>query len=644
MGELPLPGLASLQNYIQTDAPLRAEQFQTFIQIIKRSYELGETKLAQDWARRAVSAHLDYSSLMALRRFVAPGAKSVGAQNVLRLAILGGPTTVQLRQLIEVFLAGEGIAAEIYECEYGLFRHEILTPGSGLDLFRPTVVFIAVGARDVARIPSIEADEQTVVQFADEEIIGDWARLWETIDSRWKATVVQNNFEIAPGSVLGHYSLRHPAAQEHYLERLNRLMAAWAPGYVLMHDLRGLAAEAGARSWFDPRFYHEFKMPCGAECLVSYACSVVCLLRAAAGKSKKVLVLDLDNTLWGGVIGDLGAGGIRLGQGSGEGEAFLAFQRYAKELQKRGIVLAVCSKNDHDKAVEPFEQRDDMILKLADISCFVANWENKADNLRTIADRLELGLDSFVFVDDNPAERAIVRRLLPQVAVPDMPEDPAGYVQALALHRFFEMTTFTREDADRARYYAENTQRKELFARAGDLDSFLASLDMRMKQSPVNELNIERATQLVNKSNQFNLTTRRYTLAQVRAIIADPDWRTLTLSLADSLGDNGLISVILAHKVGDALTIDTWIMSCRVLQRGVEQFARNELVEVARAAGCTRILGTFIPTAKNGMVQDHFKKLGFEAAGEDGEQTFWSLSLDKGVEPLAHFIKRESSH
>ena len=231
--------------------------------------------------------------------------------------------------------------------------------------------------------------------------------------------------------------LRHPAARENYLERLNRLLAERAPAHVRLHDLRGLAAEAGARTWFDPRFYLEFKMPCGPECLVAYAHSVVSLLRAVVGKSKKVLALDLDNTLWGGVVGDLGAGGIALGQGSGEGEAFLAFQTYAREFRERGIVLVVCSKNDDDKAREPFEKRPDMVLKLDDISCFVANWQNKADNLRSIAERLDLGLDAFVFVDDNPAERALVRRFLPEVAVPDMPEDPAGYVQAVVLHRYF---------------------------------------------------------------------------------------------------------------------------------------------------------------------------------------------------------------
>jgi FkbH-like protein len=279
---------------------------------------------------------------------------------------------------------------------------------------------------------------------------------------------------------------------------------------------------------------------------------------------------------------------------------------------------------------------------MSDIACFVANWDNKADNLRTIADRLELRLDSLVFVDDNPAERAIVRRLVPEVAVPDMPEDAAGFVQALTLHRYFETVTFTGEDLARSRYYAENARRKELAASASDLDSFLSSLAMRMRVDRVNELNIERVTQLVNKSNQFNLTTRRYTLAQMREIAESPHWLTLTLSLRDNLGDNGLISVILLHRREGSLAVDTWVMSCRVLQRGVEHLARNEIVRLAREAGCPTIVGTYIPTAKNGMVRDHYARLGFERAGQDGDCTMWSLAVHPDLQPLSHFIEREA--
>jgi FkbH-like protein len=631
-----------LEAYVQLDAVARLGHFKGVVQALDAlAAEGGDA--ARGWAARAVSPLLDYSTLMKLRRFLGPRRDGTSTGSPLRLAILGGPTTTQLRQLIEVFLAGEGLAAEVYEADYGLFRQEILTPGSQLDTFGPQVVFLATGSRDVARRPGLDHDESTVARLAEAEL-QDWSNLWDTALARWNATVLQNNFEIAPGSVLGHHALRHPASWENYLERLNRLLADHAPPHVVLHDQRGLAAEAGARHWFDPRFYLEFKMPCGPECLVGYAHSVVSLLRAAVGRSKKALVLDLDDTLWGGVVGDVGAGGIRLGQGSGEGEAFLAFQRYCKDLKQRGILLAVCSKNDEDKAREPFETRPDMVLSLDDIACFVANWRNKADNLRTIAERLELKLDAFVFVDDNPVERAVVRRFVPEVAVPDIPADPAEYVRSLAGHRYFETIALTREDAERARYYAENARRKDLAARACDLNSFLASLAMRMTVEPVGEANIERATQLVNKSNQFNLTTRRYTPAQVREMADSADWRTLTFSLRDNLGDNGLISVVLLRLRHDALVIDTWVMSCRVLQRGVEEFVWNELVELARRQGCPRILGSYIPTPKNSMVAHLYPCLGFEPDGSDGERTLWAMLLRDGLAPLPHFIEREATH
>ncbi len=632
-----------LRAYVQADAPARASLFPEFVKLLKAIAAEEGTTAARPWARLAVSTLLDYSSLLKLRAILTTPAAPEHFDRSLRLAILGGPTTTQLRQLIEIFLAAEGIAAEIYEADYGLFRQELMNPSPELEAFAPQVILLATSVRDILRFPELNADDTEVSLLADEEV-ATWADLWQAANSRWNATIIQNNFESEPGGALGHFGLRHSAAREHYIARLNRLFAERAPSYVVLHDLHGLAAEAGARAWFDPRFYHEFKMPCAAECLVTYAHSVVSLIRAVLGKSKKVLVLDLDNTLWGGVVGDLGAGGIRLGQGSGEGEAYLAFQRYSKDLQQRGVVLAVCSKNDDDKAREPFEKRPDMILKLSDISVFVANWDNKADNLRAIAERLDLKLDSFVFVDDNPAERAVVRRFAPEVAVPDMPEDPAGYIQALAAHRYFETVAFTREDSSRARYYAENAERRELSSRSADMGSFLASLSMQMRVEPVSALNIERVTQLINKSNQFNLTTRRYTLAQVQEMVDNPAWRTLTFSLRDNLGDNGLIAIILMRKTAAALDVDTWVMSCRVLQRGVEHFCRNEIVDLARREGCAEIRGTYIPTAKNGMVANHFAGLGFERAGTDGNQTFWSLRIDDDLAPLANLIQRENGN
>jgi FkbH-like protein len=629
-----------LEAFLQEDVAVRNPRWRTFLADLRAVVAAGGPEAARPWARRAVSPLADYGALLALAPFLGGAA----SPEPLRLAILGGPTTAQLRRLVEVFLAGEGIPAEIFEGDFGLFRQEILTPGSALDVFRPQVVFLATGARDVARTPTLDLDTEAVARMAEAEV-DDWALLWATANRKWNATVVQNNFEIAPGGVLGHLALRHPAAREHWLERLNGLMAQRAPAFVALHDLRGLAAEAGARAWYDARFYFEFRMPCGADCLVTYAHSVVAVLRAILGRSRKVLVLDLDNTLWGGVVGDAGAGGIHLGEGSGEGEAHLSLQRHARELRERGVLLAVCSKNDEAKAREPFEKRPDMVLGLGDFACFIANWENKADNLRTIARTLNLQLEALVLVDDNPAERALVRRLAPEVGVPDLPDDAAGYVQALAACRYFETVALTREDAARARYYADNARREALAAGSTDLGAFLASLGMRMAVAPVDAFNLERATQLINKSNQFNLTTRRYPVAQVRELAASPDWLTLTFSLRDALGDHGLISVLLARRDGDALDLDTWVMSCRVLQRGVEHFVRDELVAAARREGLGRIRGRYLPSARNGMVEDLFGRLGFGRVGTVGEEppgaSTWSLPIRDDLPPLPHAIERD---
>jgi FkbH-like protein len=635
------PDTDALDAFIQLDVSSRGERFSDFLSALEKFCQTGREADAFAWARRAVDPQLDYASAMDLHRFLVPGPPTdSNISKPVRLAILGGSTTHQLRDLIEVFLAGEQIRAEIYEADYGLFRQEILMPGSGLDQFGPQVIFLATSCRNIGGFPRMLEDETSVKQLLDTEV-SEWAWLWETANTRWNATIIQNNFEVQPGSVIGHFNQRHAASREQYVERLNRLLADRAPAYVLIHDLRGLSSELGTRAWFDPRYYYEYKMPCGPELLVPYAHSIVSLLCAIAGKSKKVLVLDLDNTLWGGVIGDLGAGAIRFGQGSGEGEAFLAFQTYALQLRQRGVLLAVCSKNNESAAREPFEKRDDMVLKLADISCFVANWENKADNLRNIARQLDLKPDSLVFVDDNPAERALVRRLAPEVAVPDMPEDPAGYIQALAIHRYFETVGLTAEDAARTQYYADNNKRREMAAGSSDVSSFLISLKMHSKVEPINEFNIERVTQLLNKSNQFNLTTRRRTVAEVRELTNSADWRTLTFTLVDALGDNGLISIILLRGCGKALEIDTWVMSCRVLLRGMEQFARNQVVEIARSGGFESITGCYIPTEKNSMVKDHFPSLGFTPAGTDGGQTFWTLQLNSATEPLPTFIERE---
>ena len=382
-------------------------------------------------------------------------------------------------------------------------------------------------------------------------------------------------------------------------------------------------------------------MLCPPQSLASYAFNVASLLAAQTGLTKKCLVLDLDNTLWGGVIGDDGLAGIRLGQGDGEGEAFVAFQRYAKALKERGILLAVCSKNTEHIAKEVFENHPEMVLRLDDISCFVANWNDKASNLREIARRLNIGASALVFADDNPAERALVRQLVPEVAVPELPPDPADYIQAIEQHRYFQIVSLGREDLQRAEYYRANAEREQLLQGGENIDDFLSSLNMVATVAPVSPVSLERAAQLINKSNQFNLTTRRRTAAEVAALINDPRWLACTVSLRDRIGDNGLISVLLARRDGENLLIDTWLMSCRVLKRGVETLLCNYLCHWVRQNGVRRICGEYLATPKNGLVKDHYADLGFSPVEVGPERSTWEFVVADDWQPRATKIELE---
>ncbi|MBE7158890.1 MAG: HAD family hydrolase, partial [Rhodospirillales bacterium] len=360
------------------------------------------------------------------------------------------------------------------------------------------------------------------------------------------------------------------------------------------------------------------------------------LLGALWGRSAKCLVLDLDNTLWGGVIGDDGLEGIVLGQGSPVGEAYVAFQRYAKQLGERGVILAVCSKNDEANALEPFEKHPEMVLRRKDIASYVANWTDKAANLRTIAEQLNLGLDALVFADDNPAERRLVRAELPMVAVPEMPEDPAEYVRTLADAGYFEAVDLTAEDRERTELYRANAQRDAARAAATDIGAFLDGLGMELHASSFDLPGLKRIVQLMNKTNQFNLTTKRYTEADVLRMMGDPKAATLQLRLTDVHGDNGVIGLMVGYRRGNALELDTWLMSCRVLGRGVEEATLNLLMERAEEMGCELLVGEYRPTAKNGMVREHYRQLGFTLLEEKGDGvTRWQL-------PLAGFLARKT--
>jgi FkbH-like protein len=603
-----------------------------------------EIKARNDDRLREIFPHLlipglDYTTATSLHRVLNQIRDIPSPQNPsTRIAVLGSVTTHQIAQFLDLHLQTGRINAQFYEANYGTINQELLDHASGLRQFRPDFVVICTSWRDLKSKPALtDGREEVAVKIAAE--ISSWSTLWQVAREELGCQVIQSNFAAPPWRTLGNLDGCHPGGFSRFISLVNHALADGAPPEVTILDVERLAADSGRNDWGDERFYFQAKLPCSPEYLVDYSYNLAAVILGQLGLARKCLVLDLDNTLWGGLIGDDGVGEIRLGQGDPESEAFLAFQSYVKSLGDRGVILAVCSKNADEMAREVFEKHPAMVLRLEDISCFIANWDDKPANLVRISKQLNIGLNSLVFFDDNPAERSIVRRLQPDVAVPEVPDDPAYRIQALDRHRYFEATTISSEDVRRKEFYRANSQRETLKSSTESLDDFLRSLNMQARTEPVGPLNIERTVQLINRSNQFNLTTRRYTNADLLEISSSPMWITRTIRLRDRFGDSGLISVLLARVEANSLVIDTWLMSCRVLRRGVEAFLLNHLVEDAVQRRLVRIVGEYVPTAKNGLVKEHYRDLGFTQTGADpDERTLWELRVDDRWLARPHFI------
>lgn len=608
-------------------------------------------------ARLAVAARLagfrrDFTLTNRLDRLAAEGLASLACLQPghgftpLRMAILASHTVDHLLPALRVAGLQRRLALSTWLAPYGQYRQALLGDNAELAAFAPQVVVLALDARDAPLQLPLHASELEVAA-AVEARVDELRLLWRRAREHHAAQVVQQTLVPADPPVFGSFEGLVPAAPQAVIERLNTgIRAAARQDGVLLLDLAWLAAQGGhGQGIGDPVRWHQAKQLVSPTLAPLYGDLLARIAAGVAGLSRKCLVLDLDNTLWGGVIGDDGLDGICLGQGNPTGEAFLAFQRYAGLLAQRGIILAVCSKNDAAVAEAGFTHPE-MALKRADIAAFVANWDDKAGNLRRIAGMLGIGLDSLVFVDDNPAERDIVRRELPEVAVPELPEDVTGYPACLAAGGYFEPVSFTQDDAARGRSYALNAERKAALGDSTDIAGYLRGLDMTLAAAAVGKAELPRVTQLINKTNQFNLTTRRYTEAEVAQLAGDPQAVALALRLTDKFGDNGLISVLLARPdpglPDDELLIDTWLMSCRVLGRQVEEAVLGVLAAAALQRGKKALVGQYRATPRNGMVQGHYQRLGFMARpapqGAEPGSTFWQYALTSSTPPT-HFIK-----
>jgi len=429
-----------------------------------------------------------------------------------------------------------------------------------------------------------------------------------------------------------------PGDRNTLIRAVNRDLAARAPDYVFLHDVEAISTGHGVGHWVDERMWFQAKQPMSFDSMMPYVHSLARLIASMFRQSAKCLVLDLDNTLWGGVVGDDGVAGLDLGPGSPVGEAFTAFQDYVAQLKARGVLLAVCSKNEDANARAPFKELPTMSLALEDFAAFKANWDPKPDNIRAIAEELNIGLDAMVFVDDNPAERSLVEQTLADVRVLQLSDDPADYPGILDRTGWFDVPRISAEDTARTRQYRHNTQRNELRGQHTDYEGYLRSLEQKGIIRPFEELHLDRITQLINKTNQFNLTTLRQSRSEVEDRMRKDDYVTAYVRLADRFGDNGLISVWYGRCEGTRLVIEQWLMSCRVFNRGVEHLLMNYITEQVGRRGLTEIHGTYVPTPKNGLVASLYPSLGFQCVEEAANGTTeWTLALDR-YEPRAVFI------
>lgn len=552
-----------------------------------------------------------------------------------RIAFIGGYSFYPLTDLIQHLLATHGYVAECWTGAFDNYMSEALDAGSDLYAFRPTVVVVLPsGRRCVASAPDA-ADIRDQVAQSTREVLD----VCEAINRTCGADVVLANYVLPAQRDPGPYRTRTLASEWSYKKAVNIELGIHAPAFVQLCDLEFTAYAMGGNATHDDRGWFESKQAGSPNFLAAAAHEIVHCVRMFTVPSKKVLILDLDNTLWGGTVGDDGVEGIELGSTSPRGEAFRAFQQFALSLQQRGVLLAVCSKNNPDVAAAPFERHPEMLLRLNHLAAFKAGWGSKADAIREMAAELQLGLDSMVFVDDNPAEIEVVHQFAPAVTGICLGDDPAEFITRVSERRLFEPRTLTQEDATRTVQYQRERERQSALATATDMPAYLASLQMTAQISEFTLADAPRIAQLINKSNQFNLTTVRRSESQVLALLGDDAWRTITVRLADKFGDHGLIAIVIAKIEAEDFVIDTLLMSCRVLKRQVEDEVINEVVRLARLAGCRRIVGTYIPSAKNAMVANFWPEMGFAQAGE---HTFTQDVEAYPVKPTAITIARHA--
>ena len=556
---------------------------------------------------------------------------------MIRLSILGDSSTQFLNTAIKAHGYDEDVNYEIYEADYDQINQEVFNLNSSLYSHSSEfVIIIPSSEKLLSKFNKTPKEERG--SFAS-QTVEHFKEIYNTILGQMSTKVILFNYPVINDSVFGHFSNKVENSFVFQLRKINyQLMELGMDlGNLFLFDADIIQSSIGYLSRIDPKFYYRAQMTISIDALPKIAKELSDIILAVKGiKLHKCLILDLDNTTWGGVIGDDGMEGIQIGS-LGIGKAFTELQLWALELKKRGIILCICSKNTESIAKEPFDKHPDMKLRLKDISVFVANWENKADNIRHIKNVLNIGYDSMVFLDDNPFERNLVRSELPEITVPELPEDPADYMSYIRTLNLFETASVSKEDNSRTQRYQEEAKRVSNKKSFKSIEGYLESLKMEAVCTPFDDFSVPRVAQLTQRSNQFNLRTIRYSEEDINRIKDSSDYKTVQIKLLDKYGEYGLISLVIGEKQNNQLFIDTWIMSCRVLKRDVEKFVLNHIVDLCKANGITEVVGEWIETKKNIIVKDHYKNLGF--VEKDG---LWILEVNS-FQPLKNYIKKAES-
>lgn len=546
------------------------------------------------------------------------------------IAILGGSTTSEVKNMLELFLLNHGIKPNFYESEYNMFYEDALFGNDTLKSFKPDIIYIHTNIRNIEAFPTIK-DSIGDIDLKLNRVTTRFRSVWESLQEKYDAIIIQNNFELPNVRLLGNKDVSDIHGSINFINRLNEYFYEYARenDRFYINDINYVSACYGLDKWHNDFYWYMYKYGMEVPAIPHLAFNLAKIIKSLYGKNKKAIALDLDNTIWGGVIGDDGVEGIQVGVEVPSGQVYYYFQKYLHDLSDLGILLNVVSKNNEDTAIEGINHEANY-LSTDDFIKIKANWEPKNLNIINIAKELSIGADSFLFIDDNPAERKIVKDYIKGIAAPDI-KNPEDYIRILDRNGYFETTILSNEDLNKNELYKENLKREELASSFEDYDDYLHSLKMKAEIQEFKPIYLERISQLTNKSNQFNLTTKRYSLADIESIKEDDEYIDLYGKLSDLFGDNGVVSVVIGKIDGNSLHIDLWIMSCRVLKRNMEVAMMDTLVSKAKEKGIKTIYGYYYPTAKNKMVENFYLEQGFDLISEDEGNKKYKLDVNSYV-------------